>query len=292
LIRSMTGFGRAEYGENGTGITAEISSTNGRFFDLKAKIPKCLIEYERELNEIAKKFIARGRAVVSISLTVSDIRAKEMTVDSEIANRYIQLAEELSARYNIENNLDTRTLLSLPETISWKETCSDNQLLWELAKKAFIQALEEHTAMREKEGSTIEKDVRIRIAVINSCIEEIKKQASGVAESNAVRLRGKIENLIGRESFDETRFAMEIALYSDRVDITEECVRFISHNEQFTEELSAKKTSGRKLLFILQEMNREINTIGSKIQDASISRKVVQIKEELEKIREQAENME
>ena len=139
---------------------------------------------------------------------------------------------------------------------------------------------------------TIEKDIRERLARITGYVEEIGKHTPEAVEANTLRLRKKIESLLPKDAFDETRFSMEVALYADRIDITEECVRLKSHIEQFSHEIEKDRTSGRKLSFLLQEMNRESNTIGSKVMDASISQTVVSIKEELEKIREHTENIE
>lgn len=292
MIRSMTGFGSAEFAENGTNVSIEVRSVNGRFFDLRTKMPKSLNGYEDELRKIAKSYVERGRVTVSISLNIPGVLSEEMTVDYDLADRYIRLAGEMSSRYEIDNNLDVRTLLSLPEIIHWDENGSDAESLWKVVEKAVIAAFDAYNAMREKEGAYIGKDISARLTVISGIIEEVEKRAPEVVETNTVRLRKKIENLIGDVSVDENRFIMETALYADRIDVTEECVRLRSHCDLFTQEISGDTASGKKLSFLLQEMNREANTIGSKVMDANISQTVVRIKEELEKIREQTENIE
>ncbi len=292
MIRSMTGFGKGEFTDNGTSVVVEVFSVNGRFFDLKTRMPKSLNEYEGELRKIVQKYIERGRVTVSIFIDRPGMKAEEMEIDYELADRYLHLAEEISAKHGIENNIDSRTLLSLPEVICWGENGFDSENIREMVQKSLLSALEAHRNMREKEGAVIGDDMSKRLKVICGHIEKIDRLAPEAVEANTVRLRKKIESLIGRDALDETRFAMEVALYADRADITEESVRLRSHCDQFAKELSGKKTSGRKLSFLLQEMNREANTIGSKIMDAAISQTVVRIKEELEKMREQAENME
>lgn len=202
------------------------------------------------------------------------------------------LSQEIAARYGIENNIDARTLMALPDVmVSSDEECEDG-VIWEMAQKAIHSAFETHTAMREEEGAVIGSDIEARLKSVGGYLDQIEQRIPVIVETNKERYRKRIENLVGAETVDEVRFAMEVAIYADRIDITEECVRFKSHNEQFTREIKNKISSGKKLLFLLQEMNREANTIGSKIMDAESAQIVVHIKEELEKMREQAENME
>ncbi|MDP2982565.1 MAG: YicC/YloC family endoribonuclease [Candidatus Latescibacter sp.] len=292
MIRSMTGFGSAEAVENGTSVKVEVHSVNGRFLDLKMKLPKSFSEYEGEIRKIAQDYIERGRVHVTVSLNVTGLRASSVRVDYQLAERYVKLAEELASLHGIENRMDARTLLSLPEILTWKEEDTSTESLWGLAKKAALAAFESHRAMRESEGAAIGRDFRNRLDNVHSHILEIEKSIPRIIETNTARFRKRIESLVGSDTFDEIRFNMEVALYADRVDITEECVRFKSHHDLFVKELAQKKSSGKKLSFLLQELNREVNTMGSKVMDAGIAGVVVSIKEDLEKMREQGENME
>lgn len=292
VVRSMTGFGSAEAAENGTSVKVEVSSVNGRFLDLKVKLPKYLNEYENELKKLAQEYIERGRVTVTVNMIVSSEKASAVRVDSTLAARYVDMAQELADRHGIENGIDARTLLTLPDILVWDEDTVDGESLWETTRRAAVAAFEAHRAMRGREGEAIGRDVSARLEAIGCRLDEIERRAPEIVSSNTVRVRKKIESLVGNGAFDEVRFAMEVALYADRIDITEECVRFRSHNSLFLRELGQEKTSGRKLSFLLQEMNREANTIGSKIMDAGITGIVVLIKEELEKMREQTENME
>ncbi|MCD6309057.1 MAG: YicC family protein [Candidatus Latescibacteria bacterium] len=292
MIRSMTGFGKGEAGENGVTVTVEVSSVNGRFLDLRTKLPRILNEYESGLRKMVQEHVGRGRVQLSVSFDRAGLKAQEINVDFDLAKRYIALAGEISEQFGVESNMDARTVLSLPETIGWNESCLDAVEIWRLTQKAAQAALEAHRGMREREGAAMGADLEKRLAMIMEYADDIRKRAPDAAAANAERLRGKIEALMGKGALDENRFSMEVALYSDRVDVTEECVRLGSHCEQFGRELQAEKTSGKKLSFLLQEMNREANTIASKIMNAEISRFVVGVKEELEKMREQAENME
>ena len=292
MIRSMTGFGRSEFVDNCTRVTVEVSSVNGRFFDLKAKLPRALAEYEERLRKIVQEYVERGRVNVTVSLCEPGERARQMIIDTAVADRYAAMAKELAERYDIETGLDGRTLLGMPEVITWREETADTGQQWAMVEQALLPALDAHRQMRETEGAAMSEDLSRRLSILSEIITEIKTLAPEVAAANTARLRAKIAALVDSGSFDEQRFAMEVAVYADKVDVTEECVRFASHCDQFTAELAADKASGRKLSFLLQEMNREANTIGSKITDATIAHIVVRIKEELEKMREQAENME
>lgn len=282
----------AEYIENGTKVTVEVHSVNGRFLDLKMKLPRYLNEFEGDLREIAHKYIGRGRVFLTVHIDKPDAHINNLNVDFDLAGKYVQLAEEMASRYGIDNRMDARALLSMPDIVRCEEDNSDIEKNWEMAKKAIVSAFETNKTMREKEGAALGSDVLKRLNIVKGYIEDIEKMVPGVVENNTARLRGKIKKLIEVDKIDESRFAMEVAIYADRVDITEECVRFKSHCDLFANEIEGKKTSGKKLSFLLQEMNREANTITSKSMDANISQLAMQIKEELEKMREQGENIE
>ena len=292
MIRSMTGFGRAECNENGTKVTAEVHSVNGRFLDLKFKLPRCLYEYENELRKISQQYIERGRVFLTVNIDCPDALTGNFKVDFNLAERYVRLAEEMAERFGINNPIDAQALLNMPEVVKIEENNADAGIIWEIAKNAVISALEVHKTMREKEGTAIGTDVSGRLDTIMGYIDEIEKKAPEIVETNTVRLRSRIEKIIESDKIDENRFTLEVALYAERVDITEECVRYKSHSKVFASEISSEKTSGKKLSFLLQEMNREVNTIASKANDAGISQLAVLIKGEQEKMREQVENME
>jgi uncharacterized protein (TIGR00255 family) len=288
----MTGYGKGECSRDGSSVTVEVSSVNGRFFDLKAKMPKSLNEYEAELRSIVQEYIDRGRVTVTVGIDRPGLRAEGITIDADLAGKYVALAGDMAEKYGIDGTLDMRTLLQLPEIIIREENGYDASDMWSMVAEAARLALGEHKAMRLREGGTIGADMKKRLDIIVGTLDEIAILTPRAVEANTTRLRSRIESLIGSDAYDETRFATEVAMYADRVDITEERVRLASHCDQYASELTAAKTSGRKLSFLLQEMNREANTIASKSSDAEISQIVVRIKEELEKIREQAENME
>ena len=260
--------------------------------DVRLKLPKALYEYESELRKIAQEYIKRGKVYLTINHSRVAGRGEGLGVDTGVADKYIELSRELAQRYTIENNMDAKTLMTFSDVIVGKEDEFGDGELWGITQKVVHSALEIHTAMRAEEGTAIGRDIKTRLDTITEYLKRIETRAPGIIETNKERLRKKIDTLIGNDTVDEIRLAMELTLYADRVDVTEECVRFRSHNKQFAREFARDVTSGKKLGFLLQEMNREANTIGSKIMDADIAQIVVQIKEELEKMREQAENME
>ena len=288
----MTGFGKAEFSEDGIRITAEVQSVNSRFLDLKMKLPRFMNEFESDVREIVQKSIGRGRVFLGVTVDMPELRASCTDVDFGLASKYLEIAREMSSRFGINGDIDVHSLISLPDVLKHSDDDIDATDRLDRIYSTIQSALEAHGKMREKEGSAIGADIEARLALLGEMIESVEKSAPEIIEANTARLRKKIEALLEPGKFDEGRFAMEVSLYADRVDVTEECVRFRSHCVLFAKEIKAPKTSGKKLSFLLQEMNREANTITSKALDASISHVVVRIKEELERMREQVENME
>jgi uncharacterized protein (TIGR00255 family) len=291
MIRSMTGFGKAEHTENDITVSVEIQSVNGRFLDLKTKLPRILREFENDIKNISKKYVSRGRVFLTVYVERPDAKLNNLKVDFNLAEKYVELAGEMAERFNIENTLESRALLTLPDILKFDEN-EDGEDYWKIAEVAVSRAFEAHRAIREQEGAAMGSDVSARLDAIMGYIGEIEKKSPEIVAANIVKFKEKIARLIDVDKVDENRLITESAIYSTRVDITEECVRFKSHNVLFAEEMNAKKSSGKKLSFLLQEMNREANTITSKAMDADISQTVVRIKEELEKMREMVENME
>jgi uncharacterized protein (TIGR00255 family) len=288
----MTGFGRAEVSKNGATVTVEVYSLNGRFLDVRTKLPKALYPYESHLRKLTQEYIGRGKVNVTVNVARESARADSMDIDYRLVDKYMALSLEIANRYGIEHAMDTKTVMSLPEVVVWNENGDSNGDLWLMTEQVARSAFDAHRSMRADEGSRIGADICQRLETVADLVDAIEKRAPELAVANRERLKKRLEQLIGKDDIDEIRFAMEVALYAERIDVTEECVRFKSHIGQFSREIAARESSGKKLLFLLQEMNREANTIGSKIMDADCTQMVVRIKEELEKIREQAENSE
>jgi uncharacterized protein (TIGR00255 family) len=292
MIRSMTGFGRAEFNEDGVTIAVEVHSVNSRFLDLKIKTPNLLNEYEPELRKLVQSAIDRGRVTLTVFVDEPGAHTGSLRVDYDIAGKYIEIAREMNLRFGLSNGIGAREIMSMPDVLTFRDLGSSSEKIWELVSRVVKNALTAHTAMREREGTVIGQDVDRRLVSIRGHIAEIERRAPESVKANTTRLREKIVKLLDNVTADENRIAQELAIYADRVDITEECVRFNAHCDVFERELRSKKTSGKKLSFLLQELNREANTTASKSNDAGIAQIVVLIKEELEKMREQVENME
>lgn len=292
MIRSMTGFGRAEHNADGVMISAEIRSVNSRFLDLKLKLPNILNEQEYAIRKLIQDAIARGRVQLTVHIDEPAARAKNLRINYTIAEKYVDIARELEKRFSLGDGLDTRGIMTMPDVLSFDDTGGGDSPLWKMARQTIIEAIDAHREMREREGKVIGADVTERLGTVRGHVTSIIAKAPESVSANTTRLREKIQKLLDKTEIDESRFTTEIALYADRVDITEECVRFNAHCDAFEQELAAPVTSGKKLSFLLQEMNRETNTIASKANNAEISQLAVLIKEEQEKMREQVENME
>ena len=274
-------------------VSAEVHSVNSRFLDLKLKLPPILNEYESDIRKLVQDAIDRGRVSVTVHVDEPSSRAGSLTVNYDIAGAYITAARELEDRFGITDGLDTRSVMSLPDVVTFRENHGGHEHIRDLTGRVVADALAAHAAMREREGSVIGEDVKNRLAAVRGHIAAIETRSPETVIANTERLREKIGKLIDADRVDENRIATELALYADRIDITEECVRYNAHCDAFEKEIGGKaKTSGKKLSFLLQEMNREANTIASKANDAEISQLAVLIKEEQEKMREQVENME
>lgn len=292
MVLSMTGFGRGERSYNGTTVTVEVHSVNGRYCDVRVRLPREMMDYESALRGIAQEYVTRGKVNVTVNVDRGSGRLQSMRADVELAAKYYYISREIADRCGIENTMSVSSLMSMPDVIVNDDSEEDVESLWEQIEGASREAFEVHGTMRGREGEKLAADLLERLGTISTLIGDIEKLVPEVIQANRERFRKRLETLLNADEFDEMRFTMEAAVLSDRLDVTEECVRFRSHNEQFAGELKAEKASGRKLVFLLQEMNREANTIGSKIMDASTAQTVVRIKEEIEKMREQAENME
>lgn len=288
----MTGYGRAEFIEDGIEATAEIRSLNNRFFDIVVRLPKSMGHFEKKVIEIVREYMSRGRVNISISIKNKDEKSGRLKLDEELSNVYIQLANELKEKFSIKGEIDIAQLLSFPDVITYEPEPTADEKYWNCAEIALRNALQITNEMREKEGQEISRDFEKRIINLEQLVEKIEEIAKNRSREELNKLRKRIQTLLNSEGTDETRLELEIAILADRLDVTEECVRFQSHNKLFMDALKTGQSQGRKLNFLLQEMNREANTIGAKVNCVEISHLVVQIKEEVERVREQVQNIE
>lgn len=293
MIESMTGFGTGEASEQGITFTVELRSVNNRFLEISSRIPRSLSQRENEIRDLVKSKIARGK--VSISAVREDDSTSELAVriDDRKAKAVIKLLNELRKTAKIKESLKMEHLLHFSEIFESKEVNDDDEAEWIVFQKALIKGVDALKTMRMKEGAELSKDMKLRVADINAKLETVESLSKKRIPEERVRLQERIAQLVSDKSVvDNQRLELEIAILSEKLDVTEECVRFRSHNKFFLEALNSKDSEGRKLNFMIQEMNREANTIGSKCNDVQIAHLVVGIKEELEKIREQLQNIE
>jgi uncharacterized protein (TIGR00255 family) len=292
MISSMTGYGRGEASEEGVTAVAEIRSVNSRYFEVNTRLPRSLSLRENDVREIIRAKAGRGKINVVVSIERESANNIPLKVNKAAAKSYVKLLNELRKASGIKEKVTLDHLLKFSEVIEAGELQSENEKEWVVVEKAMSKALEELKLMRQKEGGELRIDLESRIQLLQAKIDSIEKLSKERISEQRVRLRERIQQLLSSETVDENRLELEIALLADKLDVTEECVRFRSHNKFFLEALSDKESAGRKLNFLVQEMNREANTIGSKAADASIAHLVVEAKEELEKIREQLQNVE
>lgn len=291
MVRSMTGFGKSELEEKGVRITVEIRSLNNRFLEITTKLPRMLVPLEMEIKQMIQERIGRGRILVNLSWDNANQIGQTISLDEEVADRYYQLFQDLKRRYNLSGELDVHTFAHLPDLFKREERDWDANEVLPIVKEALSIAIDDLLDMKEREGRIIASDIRRRVDLVLTHLDEIEDRPKERIEDLRRKLKSRLQEICG-DQYDQALLAQEIVLFAERSDYTEECVRLRAHCENFKRYLDEGGAIGRKLTFLLQEMVREINTLGVKASDAVVSEKVVLIKEELEKMREQVENIE
>ncbi|MFP4529414.1 MAG: YicC/YloC family endoribonuclease [Candidatus Kapaibacterium sp.] len=291
MISSMTAFSKNESNEAGITVTIEIKSLNGRFLDINCKMPRTLAHKELEVRDIVKTTLNRGTININMYIEFTD-PTKEYSMDRQLAANIFSDLSELKKELKLRENVKIEHLLNFSNHFYQKETDDNEALQWKLLKRALRAGLKSIKKMRDKEGGQIARDIRNRMNSIKNTVEKIETLGLDRIPEERERLRQKIAQLFEMDEIDESRLRMEMVLQADKLDISEECVRLQSHFKFFFEAFNSKEPVGRRMNFLLQEMHREVNTIGSKASDAEISQLVVSIKEELERIREQVQNIE
>ncbi|MFQ5638115.1 MAG: YicC/YloC family endoribonuclease [bacterium] len=293
MIASMTGFGRGEYKENGFEVLVEIRSLNHRFLDVEIRSPKAVLGFEQEIRELLRSHLSRGRVSATIIIKGRvDEQTNGLVIDKPLAATYMKLLEELKNEVGIDGPIHLEQLLNFPDIITFETSKQADQDIWVPLKTTLELALADLKEMRLREGLELKKDLISRIAAINTIIQKIESCSKDMSSEIFKKLKERVESLVDTGGVDEGRLETEIALLAEKIDVTEECIRFKSHNTLFLELLENGTSEGRKLNFLLQEMHREANTIGAKANDAQIAHLVVEIKEEVEKLREQIQNIE
>lgn len=293
MISSMTGYGRGDVTESRMTITAEVRSVNSRFLEISLRLPQSLTLRENDIKEIVRKKFARGKISAAMSIEHQNLNEIPLKINASAAKSYYRILSNLKKTVKLKEKITLDHLLKFPEVLEVDELHPPTEKEWEVAQKALSIALTEADAMRRQEGRELKIDLLKRIQLINQYLDDIEQLGRSQLLKAPDRLKERLHEIItDRTIIDEKRLEFEIALLADKLDITEECVRFRSHNKYFLDALENDEAAGRKLTFLIQEINREANTIGAKTNSAEIAHKVVAIKEELEKIREQLQNIE
>jgi len=292
LIRSMTGYGRGEIEEKGVRVAAELRSLNNRFFEMVAKLPRFLSPLEDEIKKLVQSRISRGRVLLTLGWEEAGGLSETIVLDEEVADRYHELLKSVKTRYSLAGDIDISTFAALPDLLKKEVKDWEPSQAFLLAKEALMIALDDLVEMKTKEGEAIARDLEARIDITLSHVGEIEERAPERVEELRKRLKARLAAALEPGEYSETLISQEVVLFAERSDCTEECVRYRVHCKNFREYLREGGPVGRKLNFLLQEMAREANTMGSKAGDAHISQSVVLIKEELEKVREQVQNVE
>lgn len=292
MIRSMTGYGKAEAAEGDVHVAAEVSSVNHRYLEVSVRLPKPLAVLESRVRKSVQSRVGRGKVTVVASRDLDRNGSPTLALDQKRLEGYIEIARGLKQRGDIGGDLDVNHVLALPDVVAEVEEEENLDLWWRVLETALEEALTALLEMRETEGRELAGDVLARVAEIEKHLDDVERRApSRVAEARD-KLTQRIAQLVSNGEADPYRVEQEIALQADRMDCVEECVRLRSHLKHFRAFTEEAESPGRKLNFLLQEMNREATTIGSKANDASIAMYAVRMKEEIERIREQVQNIE
>ncbi len=293
MISSMTGFGRGEVSKKGMTAVAEVRSVNNRFLEITSRLPRTVSLHENDVKELVRAKLNRGKVNIAVTIEYENTNEIPVKINPAAAKAYYKLLESLKNAVKIKEKVTLDHLLKFSEVLQADELDEGDEEQWELVKKAIIKALDQTVVMRKKEGSELLKDLVKRVKGFEASLDTIAKISKKRIPEEREQMRERINKLVEDQSIiDEKRLEFELTLLADKLDITEECVRFRSHNKFFLAALANEEAAGRKLNFLIQEMNREANTIGSKSNSTEIAHMVVEMKEELEKIREQLQNIE
>ncbi|MCY6484010.1 YicC family protein [Clostridium aestuarii] len=293
MVNSMTGFGRAISDEGASrSFTVEIKTVNHRYLDLNIRMPRNFMPLENKIREAIKAKISRGKVDVFINQNVYEKEDVEISFNEGLSDNYIKCLEKIRDRYKVMDDISVSLIAKFPEVITLEKKEEDLDEVWNCLSNSLNNSIESLVNMREKEGKKLKEDIILKCGIIKELVNCIEGRASLVVEDYKKRLENRIQDLLEIPEIDENRIAQEVAIFADKVGIDEEIVRLGSHIIQLKETLNKNEPIGRKLDFIIQEMNREANTISSKANDLEIVNSVINIKNYIEKIREQVQNIE
>lgn len=290
---SMTGFGRGEYKDDNYHFLVECKTINHKYADINIRLPRKLSFLEDKARILIKDYIKRGRVDLYIKLDLLGSEDVNLKFDEELATQYVSILKQIKDKFDVVDDISVMNIAKFPDVIKTEEKEDDEDKLWSMLKVALENALLKLKEMRSEEGRKLAMDIQNRCDLLKNYIEDIEKYSYNVVIDYKEKLKNRISDILEDPSIiDENRLAQEVAIYADKSSITEEIVRFKSHIEQLKNTVVKNESIGRKIDFLIQEMNRETNTIGSKSSDLNITNLVVEVKSELEKIREQIQNIE
>jgi uncharacterized protein (TIGR00255 family) len=289
----MTGFGRAELERGGRVLAAEIRSVNHRYLELSLRLPRAFMALEGRLRTHLQERLDRGKVNLGVSWKGQGDEGTLLTADLDLAGRYVDALQALRGRFGFREPVTLNHLVGLPDLFTWTDPTVDLEGGWEHLRETVDRAIQDLVSMRAHEGKALAEDLLARADRLRSCLAAVERRAPERVIEAKERLRNRMTELLkGEAELSEERLLVEAAYLAERMDTTEECVRLRSHIEQMEALLRSDEAAGRKLNFLAQELNREANTIGSKANDAATAREVIQLKEEIEIIREQVQNIE
>jgi len=288
----MTGYGRNECIVNGKKITCEIKSVNHRYSDYNIKVPRYYGFMEDRVRNFVSQYISRGKVDVYVAIESYDESDREIKLNIELAKSYIAALTELKETFGLRDDISVTSVARYNDIFKSEKIEEDEEELWANVKDVMFPMIEQFIAMREREGERIEKDLCKRVEYMKTLSAKIDERSPQTVSEYRERLYSKIKEVLEDRAIDEARVLTEVAIFADKVAVNEEIVRLESHFKEFYEIISKNEPAGRKLDFLIQEINREVNTTGSKCNDIDISKLVVELKGEIEKLREQIQNIE
>lgn len=292
MIKSMTGFGRGHAELNGRDITVEIRSVNHRYFEFSSRLPRNYSFAEEKLKSLLQGKISRGKVEVSVLVQNTAAVSEKITANREVIREYVDALREIKDEMELVDDLSLSAVMRLPDAFTVVKAEADEEQMWADLKTVAEEALDNFVKMRETEGARMKADLLSRLDTIEKNVEFVESRSPIIVEEYRKRLYDRMCEVLEGKSVDENRILLEAGIFSEKTAVDEETVRLHSHIAQFRSMLESAEPIGRKLDFLVQEMNRETNTIGSKVQDIEVTKVVVDQKSEIEKIREQIQNIE
>lgn len=292
MVKSMTGFGRACKEVDGYVITVELKSVNHRYFDFSSRCPRQYGFIDDKMKSFVNSKVARGKIDCYVGIEALNTESADVVVNNTLASAYVKALKEISTNYDLKEDFGASTVARFPDVLIVKKADEDEEKIWQLVKTVAEEAIDKFTQMRCVEGRKMYDDVYSRSQFILDTVSFIEERSPQTVKEYNDKLVERVHELLGDVTLDESRILQEVAIYADKVAVAEETVRLRSHIAQLREFISSDEPVGRKLDFLVQEINRETNTIGSKCNDVEIAKKVVEVKAEIEKIREQIQNIE